>query len=437
MENLSSYTSRKFGVEVSIARLLLILYPLCLIPVALGLYFQRQRRTSKSRSPEGCTRLGIRHQSNLADEYDDEKYAKEVSSDQRKSQGSDWKVKAIFIYPIKSCAPVELEAVDLDASGLRFDREFAFAEIEQPPSPAGDPEKPPIWTFRTLRRPGFEKLALVRPEIWLPESRTSDQSHCESADSEGVLVVKYPNSPSGPLAGLDRLFISLGLLPKERSFQVPLVPPKNHNYPIEDVVIWKDTPKWLNYGIHVPQDFKKYVGAKKDLSLFRVDPDNERNVFRCAPRKEKLGFQPLVGFADGYPIHLLNLASVRDLAAKVKKDIPKFSSRRFRANLLITGPPAYDEDDWKRARIGEHVMYCACHTVRCRLPNVDPETAIRHPHQPDKMLKSFRCIDDGDPNNACLGLQLVPGKEEGIHLRVGDRIEILERGEHHYIPQGK
>lgn len=46
-------------------------------------------------------------------------------------------------------------------------------------------------------------------------------------------------------------------------------------------------------------------------------------------------------------------------------------------------------------------------TVRCRLPNVD----IRHPVDPEKTLKSFRCIDAGDRNNACLGMQLVPAVE--------------------------
>ena len=200
-------------------------------------------------------------------------------------------------------------------------------------------------------------------------------------------------------------------------------------------MIWKNTPRWFNYGRHVPDDFRTYMGVKNPFSLFRADPTSFREVHRNAPTKVDLGYQPSIGFSDAYPVHLLNLASVRDIAAKVKDDIPRFSARRFRSNILISGPGPYDEDDWKRVRVGGEEFYCACHTVRCRLPNVDPDSSFRHPVEPDKTLKSFRCIDDGDPHNACLGLMLVPVKERGVTVQVGQAVEVLERGEHHYIKQ--
>jgi uncharacterized protein YcbX len=104
------------------------------------------------------------------------------------------------------------------------------------------------------------------------------------------------------------------------------------------VVIWKSKPRWLNYARHVPDDFRQWLGVSNPLTLFRVDPASYREVYRNAPRKETLGYQPSVGFADAYPVHLLNLASVRDVAAKVKEHISRFSARRFRANILLTGP---------------------------------------------------------------------------------------------------
>ena len=70
-----------------------------------------------------------------------------------------------------------------------------------------------------------------------------------------------------------------------------------------------------------------------------------------------------------------------------------------------------------------------------QLPNVDPDTALRHPSEPDKTLKAFRCIDPGDHHNACLGMQLVPAKNERFRIRVGDRVEVLERGKHLYLKQ--
>lgn len=426
--------TRVWGLGISIEQLILTLYPTFLIPTAIFWYLDIRRRRQAAVRPKGYKKVGIQDFSNISDEYDDHKYAQGVEAGTEASGEPKWKIKALLIYPIKSCAPIELTESNLERTGLVWDRKFAWAELLKPQTrlDASEEERKPLWTFRTLRTPGFEKLALVKSEVWVLEESEVNGDNSVSKD-KAVLIIKYPNIPSGFLAPLDNLAISFGLFPKERSFQVPLNPSSDRKYPLEEVVIWKSTPRWLNYGIHVPDDFRDYIGSKNPLTLFRVDPASYREVYRNAPRKEDLGYQPSVGFADAYPVHLLNLASVRDVAAKVREEIPNFSARRFRPNILITGPGAYDEDDWKRVRIDSEEFYCACHTVRCKLPNVDPDSSERHPIEPDKALRSFRCIDDGAPQNACLGLMLVPVKEHGVTLKVGQGIEVVERGEHHYI----
>ena len=426
-----------WGLGISIEQLILILYPAFLVPTAIFWYIDIRRRRRSAVKPKGYKKCCVQGSSNISDEHDDHKYADGVETGTEASGEPRWKVKALFIYPIKSCAPVELTGSEVDGTGLAWDRKFAWAELMKPQTrlDAPEEEKRPVWTFRTLRAPGYEKLALVKPEVWITDEANPRKDDSSTKDKGAILIIKYPNIPSGFLAPLDRLAISLGLFPTERVFQVPLDPPPNHDYPSEDVIIWKNKPRWLNYGVHVPDDFRHYLGVENPLTLFRVDPASYREVHRNAPTKSNLGYQPSVGFADAYPVHLLNLASVRDIAARVKEDIPSFSARRFRSNILVTGPSAYDEDDWKRVRIGREEFHCACHTVRCRLPNVDPDSAERHPVEPDKTLKSFRCIDDGDPKNACLGLMLVPVKEKGVTVQVGQRIEVLERGVHHYIKQ--
>lgn len=66
------------------------------------------------------------------------------------------------------------------------------------------------------------------------------------------------------------------------------------------------------------------------------------------------------------------------------------------------------------------------------MPNVNQETGVRHPSEPDKTLRTFRAIDEGAGKNlGCLGMQLVPTTKDGA-LRVGDEITVLEVGEHHY-----
>ena len=424
-------------LEITVEQLLFILYPVCLISASILWYYDLKRRRARAEHPEGYMRLGIKGESNLADEYDNRKYALGVDAQAEASGEPRWKVKALMIHPVKSCAPVELDASQVEASGLTWDRKFAFAELLAPTTRVGASEeaRKPVWTFRTLRQPGYEKLALVKPEVWVPDLQgdTKTTSSKSAPSQTSLLILKYPNNPTGLLAPLDRFFISLGFLPSTNSFQVPLIRPENHSYPSEGVVIWGDTRHWFNLGRHVPDDLKSFLGVSNPLALFHADPSSYREVFRNAPRKSEIGYQPRIGFADAYPLHLLNLASVRDVANKVNSDIPRFSARRFRPNILVTGPAAYDEDDWKRVRIGGHEFYCACHTVRCRLPNVDPDSSERHPVEPDKTLKGFRCIDEGDPHNACLGLMLVPAKEEGAEIEVGMGVEVLERGKHVYI----
>ena len=70
-------------------------------------------------------------------------------------------------------------------------------------------------------------------------------------------------------------------------------------------------------------------------------------------------------------------------------------------------------------------------TTGCKLPNVDPVTGVKDTVEPDKMMRSFRTIDAGAPDKACLGMQMVPASEES-EIRVGDFIEALKRGEYFF-----
>ena len=448
----------------SFDRLLLMIYPLCLVPVFLLLWAERKHQKQLRSTPRGCRKLGISGRSNLADE-ELPKYSQ---------PSKPWRVKALFVYPIKSCAPIELDKADLSSTGLSWDRQFCFAEYTVPttfPPGTSDSEKrKPCWTFRTLRKPGYERMVHIRPEVWYPDADYVRINRIGDPNLHGALVINYPNIPQG--TPLMRLIIQAGqflyLIPKENSFRVPLLPPKNHNYPVESISIWKDIPQGLNYGRHLPTSLKAYlhIPSTTPFTLFRALPSSPRAVHRNAPRPgpgpNRVPYQPIIAFPDAYPIHLLNLASVRDVAARVKHAVPHFTARRFRANIIVTGPPAYDEDDWNRLHLHHDAakeqmrqklprlppaadakvaapldFFAACHTLRCRLPNVDPARGTRHPTEPDRTLKSFRCIDRGDETNAALGLMLVSaaqGAEDGdgkprMQLRVGDAVEVVERGE--------
>lgn len=420
-----------------------ITYILCSLPVLYLLYVALSEHLQAEDTPKGCRRLGLPpDRSNLSDEFDP-KYTQGVPPSQLDEAGQPaWRIKALVAYPIKSCAGIEFDVANVVPTGMEYDRQFCFAELLAPKNvrpDANEEERVPRWEFKTMRDGRFSRLALVRSEIWVPDPNVSGYDpDLEEVKSHGVLVIKYPRVAKGISS---KIGMALGLSPRETSFRAPLHPPADQTskYPSLPVKLWKDFPLSYDYGIHIPQSLRDFLSpdpSSPPLTLFRVNPSHHRQIFRCAPRKSELGFQPVTGFADAYPLHLLNLSSVRDVAARCADAISRLSVRRFRANIVVQGPGAYEEDAWKRIRVGGKThhdkttlqdgekkqqedeqdgdgieIHTVCRTVRCRLPNVDPDTGIRHPSEPDKTLKSFRRIDRGDPTNACLGMQLVPAVE--------------------------
>lgn len=397
-----------------------------LISALAGLFFLLISLKTPAIRPKGCRRLGLPPgTSNLRDEYDS-KYSQGVPVGQDDQGRPSWRVKALFSYPLKSCRGVELQASNVVPTGLEYDRQFTFAGYNN--------DK---WNIRTLRNKDFNRLALVEPEIWVPDPSARDYDpNSAEVQSRGVMVISYPRiAPKGMYGQVVKAGMALNICDRQRQFQVPLHPSADSKFPQVPVKIWKDSPIALDYGALIPDSLHEFLDSnpsKRTLTLFRASPSHPREIFRNAPTKEDIGFQPNTAFADAYPIHLLNMSSHRDVASRCAYAIPQLSIQRFRANIVVQGPSAFEEDHWKRVSIGGTEIYTSCRTVRCRLPNVDPVTGDRHKAEPDKTLKSYRRIDEGDPTNACLGMQLVPSKGEFV-LRVGDKLDVLETGLHQYI----
>nr|WP_315414506.1 hybrid-cluster NAD(P)-dependent oxidoreductase [uncultured Pseudomonas sp.] len=126
-----------------------------------------------------------------------------------------------------------------------------------------------------------------------------------------------------------------------------------------------------------------------------------------------------ISFADGYPLLIISEAS---LAALNERSIERFSMTHFRPNLVVSGTHAFDEDSWKRIRIGEVVFEGVKPCTRCILTTIDPKSAtFDAKKEPLKTLAEFRSDDKG---NIKFGHNLV-ALNEGV-IRVGDVIEVLE-----------
>lgn len=365
---------------------------LVLGPILYGLYWDSASSTSTVLNPiEGCRRFGMFDgQSNLKNQYG-------VSSSGSESQA---RVKALFTYPIKSCGGVELPASEVDATGLKYDRVFTFAQQHSKQDASDGTASGHEWRFITARE--CPRLALLKTELWIPDLRlasskaseshkrtTSDDSSygigrsrsrgrkgtvvMESAGIDrdmrrkfsmdvnasdwaangGCLIVRFPSEPA---------FNPLGLRSETVTLRIPLLPTPDRaaskGYTDEKVTIWKDVPTAVNVTSEIDgvalEKLKHFLGISKPLALFRRDESALRSVTRNLPEDLADG-RFSMGFPDSYSAHILNIASVRALDVELPPHASmkgRLDARRFRANIFVEGPPAFAEDRWERASIG-------------------------------------------------------------------------------------
>ncbi|TGO32843.1 hypothetical protein BHYA_0285g00120 [Botrytis hyacinthi] len=425
---------------ISTTTYVLTILAICIPPIVLLVFYELEQARQRAEQPKGCRKLGLKIDSNLTNEFDP-KFSEGRPPSTEETSAEWWRLKSMWIYPVKSCKGVELGRGTIIASGMEYDRQFTFAQLKSPfPVAENDPNSKKAahqWEFITQRQ--FPLLAKVRTEMWVPDQSVDTYApHIDDVESGGVIIMSFPYQEPGWRGTVASWGAKvMGTVP-EKQFRVPFDPSpvqiEKAGYTVEKMTIWKETVDALNVEIEIPEELRYYLGISNKLGLFRVNSAKPREVFRNAPSKEELGYQPVTGFQDAYPIHLINLASIRDVESKMPKvkGAPRLSAGQFRANLIITGPPAYHEDDWRRIKIGFYEYDVSCRTVRCKMPNVNQETGVRHPSEPDKTLRTFRAIDEGAGKNlGCLGMQLVPTTKDGA-LRVGDEITVLEVGEHHY-----
>lgn len=403
------------------------------------------------------SKLGLPpHQSNLPSQH--------TSSTQKQQEPPQSArkptIKSLFIYPVKSCRGIELERSKVLPSGFEHDRLYTFAQ-PKPPKAAAPPGtqagQSHAWEFLTLRQ--LPLLANVKVDVWLPDASKKSRQ-LGPPDATRFLLVRFPWQAPGWRGAVQllaaKLSRGLGAVP-EKQFLLPLDFPSREEieargYEFADVKVWMDVTRALNMSRDLPPELATYLGARHKLAIFRSDPSNRRRVFRCAPRRETLGYQPVVDFQDAYPIHLLNLSSIRALESLMQKDesIQTLDARRFRGNIILSGAEEYDEDEWKLVQLKKSssmqeddvIFDVSCRTVRCKLPNVDPATGVRHRVEPDHSLRKHRDVDEGAPNMGCLGMQLCPlfpntdtPEQLESYVEVGMDVDVLKRGPHKYIRQ--
>jgi len=278
----------------------------------------------------------------------------------RKKQGV---VSKLFVYPVKACGGIELQALTIDKTGPERDREFMIVDSE--------------WNFVTQRK--FPKLALIKP----------------SYDSNGQLTLSAP---------------------AEKDLTVVRRNGKDNMLPVR---VWADNCQGFDQGDEVAAWLTKFLQSTCRLVLIaevRPVPVPALSKLELSPQ-EKYGLvQCQVKFADGGPVMLLSEGSFENLNHKLENAV---LINRFRPNIVVTGCEAFAEDKWKVVQINGVLFTVGADCTRCKVTTVDQEKGEFSSNQePLKTLMSYRCKKG--KHEPSFGRYMIPEREGPI--QVGDAV---------------
>jgi uncharacterized protein YcbX len=271
------------------------------------------------------------------------------------------RIARLFVYPVKSCAGVELTEAVLTETGLDLDR--AWMVVDE----AGE--------FVSQRE--LPRMALIRPQL----------KHLD-------VVLRAP--------GMLALHLSIDTVEE----------------PVR-VRVWDDEVPAFDMGDIAAQWFTDFLGRK--LRLVRFDPDHRR----LSSTEWTGGAQALNQFSDGYPLLVASTASIDLLNEKLAaQGRPAVGIERFRPNIVLDGIEAHDEDRLATLVIaaaeGEVRLRPVKPCARCPIPNVDPATAEVDPVVSDT-LQGYR-RNERMNGAVTFGMNVIVEQGFDAVLRVGQAV---------------
>ena len=149
-----------------------------------------------------------------------------------------------------------------------------------------------------------------------------------------------------------------------------------------------------------------------------------------------LGSVPSTSLNDGFSILIASESSLAELNRRlIERGKDPVPMSRFRPNLVIAGTRPFEEDTWRAVRIGGAggaILHVVKGCPRCRQSCTDQITGERY-DEPLETLATFRALNSRNPTDVYFGQNAVPqvgwGKSSAAVIRVGDRLEVLTRGE--------
>ena len=286
-------------------------------------------------------------------------------------------IARLIVYPVKSCAGVDVPEALLIETGLEFDR--AWMVVDE----AGQ--------FVSQRE--LPRMALIRPLM----------KHTE-------MVLRAP--------GMLALHIAYDRV------EAPV-----------QATVWKDTVAAFDMGDVAAQWFSDFLNAERPagkpaqkLRLVRFDPEHKR----LSSRQWTGDVEAEVQFADGFALLVAGEGSVSELNERLAAGgHAAVGIERFRPNIVLAGLESHDEDrvDMLHVHTGEGVaqLQPVKPCTRCPIPDIEPATATSSPEVGDT-LRTYRA-DPRVDGAITFGMNLIV--REGVEqlLKVGQTVGAYYRFE--------
>ncbi len=204
--------------------------------------------------------------------------------------------------------------------------------------------------------------------------------------------------------------------PGRSPLMIPLEPSSTQR---TSVIVWSDTCQAVEMGSEAHAWISQFLGCPCKLVFMPEDSVRQVNPQYATPTDQ-------TAFSDGFPLLLISEASLQDLNERLPYPV---LMKRFRTNLVVRGGTPYQEDRWKRIRIGSIEMRVVKPCSRCTITTINLETGVLE-KEPLATLATYRKQD----GKVYFGQNLIHSNE-GL-LKAGDAIEILEIGSplHPYSP---
>jgi uncharacterized protein len=200
------------------------------------------------------------------------------------------------------------------------------------------------------------------------------------------------------------------------AIEVPLAPYRS-SHERRKVSCWRYEAPAFDCGLQASQWLSDFLQVQ--AHLVRFDPLQTR---LCNPEWAQRGAPTPPAhtlFSDGYPILVLGQASVDDLGQRMGVSL---ETNRFRANLMLSDLPAYEEDHLAELSLTQStrlklVKLCP----RCPVPSVDQQTGEVSVTEPVVALAQYRF--DAQVGGAVLGNNAVVAQTGP--LAIGQKLETV------------